>query len=199
MFHCKWLVIIKKEYFSHQIESLKKAKILKWFFLNPQMEYLERSEVLACLSNVTPLCTIGWHYHIVEGVVTWEERFKARWNNIPTTTDVKIHLEFLLRFHSARLFGRCIKTKADEKLSRVDKLSESGSTHLSFKFSINASSVRSWRRTKSPTPNSGPSWILPAIFKSIPDRNSHLFLKEYNDNHGYHPPIAARMSIKAYV
>jgi hypothetical protein len=52
-------------------------------------------------------------------------------------------------------------------------------------LSMKASRVTSWRRTKSPMPNSGPSWMLPAIiprFHFLPV--SHFFL--HGSNHPLH-------------
>ena len=64
-------------------------------------------------------------------------------------------------------------------------------THLIFKLSMKASRVTSWRRTKSPMPNSGPSWMLPAIiprFHFLPV--SHFFL--HGSNHPLHILIVRR-------
>lgn len=60
---------------------------------------------------------------MVEGVVTSGERFKARTTDNLPTTDVKNTWNSYYDSIVPGFFGQRIKTKADEKIKRVDKLS----------------------------------------------------------------------------
>ncbi len=66
------------------------------------------------------------------------------------------------------LGSRGLQVVQHQSMALIDRSNEY--THLSLRFFINSDKLISCRRTKSPTPNSGPSWIAAMLSKWLDSR-----------------------------